>query len=62
MKTLLRTYLKVFVNLGVAAAGLLLVIVLLPRVVFFFMPFVVGWVIALIANPLVHFFEKKLKR
>ncbi|MGN0330177.1 MAG: sporulation integral membrane protein YtvI [Kineothrix sp.] len=61
MKTLLRTYLKVFVNLGVAAAGLLLVIVLLPRVVFFFMPFVVGWVIALIANPLVHFFEKKLK-
>lgn len=61
MKGWLRTYLKVFVNLGVAAIGLWVVVVVLPRLIIFFMPFVVGWIIALIANPLVHFFEQKLK-
>lgn len=36
-------------------------IFLLPRVVVFFMPFLIGWVIALIANPLVKFLGEKLK-
>ena len=61
MKTSARTYWKVFMNLGIALVILLFLIFLLPRVLVFFMQFVIGWMIALIANPLVHFFEAKLK-
>ncbi len=61
MKTSARTYLKVFINLGIAAIILLLAVFLLPKILLFFMPFVIGWVIAMIANPLVRFFEEKLK-
>lgn len=61
MRPLPKTYLKAVLNLGIAVILLLLLVLLLPRVIVFFMPFVIGWVIALIANPLVHFFEDKLK-
>ena len=61
MKPLPKTYIKAVLNLGIAVILLLLLIFLLPRVIVFFMPFVIGWIIALIANPLVHFFENKLK-
>lgn len=61
MKTSSRTYLKVFMNLGIAVVILLLAVFLLPKVLMFFMPFVIGWIIAMIANPLVRFFEDKLK-
>lgn len=57
----MRKYSKALVNLAIALAVLLAVVFLLPRVIFFFMPFVVGWLIALIAGPLVHFFEDKIK-
>nr|WP_160560193.1 sporulation integral membrane protein YtvI [Parablautia muri] len=40
---------------------LLLCMFVLPKVVIYFMPFVLGWVIAWIASPPVRFFEKKLK-
>lgn len=56
-----RTYLKVLVNLGIMLVLLLMLIFVVPRIIFVFMPFVVGWVIALIAGPLVKFFEKTLK-
>lgn len=56
-----RTYLKVFLNLGISLCILLFCIFLLPRIIIWFMPFVAGWIIALIASPLVHFFEKRLK-
>ncbi len=56
-----RTYLKVLVNLGLMLLLLLVFIFVVPRLIFVFMPFVVGWVIALIASPLVKFFEKTLK-
>ena len=56
-----RTYLKVLVNLGIMLILLLVFIFVVPRVIIVFMPFVVGWVIALIAGPLVKFFEKTLK-
>ena len=61
MKQLSRTYIKALMNLGIAILILLLMVFLLPRMILFFMPFVIGWIIALIANPLVQFFEKKLK-
>lgn len=61
MKPSSKTYFKVLMNLGIAVIALLLVIFVLPEIIVFFMPFVIGWIIALIANPLVHFFEAKLK-
>lgn len=57
----MRKYSKAVVNLVVAAGILLMLILLLPRVLVFFSPFVIGWLIALIAAPLVRFFEEKVK-
>jgi len=56
-----KKYLKVFLNLGIALVLLLLVVVLLPKILVFFLPFLIGYVIALIASPLVKFFEEKMK-
>lgn len=57
----LKKYLKIFLNMGISIAGLILVVWLGPKLLGFFMPFVIGWLIALIANPLVRFLEKRLK-
>ncbi|NLL78850.1 MAG: sporulation integral membrane protein YtvI [Clostridiales bacterium] len=56
-----KRYMKAIVNLFVAAVTLLLCIFVLPKLLMFFMPFVIGWIISLIASPLVRFFEEKLK-
>lgn len=57
----MKKYCKALVNIAIALIILLLVIYVLPKVLVFFMPFVVGWIIALIASPLVRFFEEKVK-
>lgn len=57
----MKKYCKALVNLGIAAILLLAVISLLPKAIMYFMPFVAGWIIALIAGPLVRFFEEKIK-
>ncbi len=54
-------YLKIFCNYLLAAAIVLFAIFVLPGALAFFWPFVVGWIIALIANPIVHFMERKVK-
>ena len=54
-------YLKIFCNLAWALVVLLLFLFVLPRVLVFFMPFVVGFILSLIANPMVRFLEKKIK-
>ena len=61
MKGRYKTYLKVLLNLGIMLVLLLFCMFVLPRVVIYFMPFVLGWVIAWIASPPVRFFEKQLK-
>ena len=61
MRKSIKIYLKVILNLFTALAVVLLCIFLLPRCIWFFMPFILGWLIALIASPVVHFFEEKLK-
>ena len=61
MKQKAVTYVKVILNLVTALVILLLCIFLLPKVIVFFMPFVIGWIISLIAAPLVRFLEEKLK-
>ncbi len=54
-------YLRNVMNIVLYLAGVLLLFVLVPRLLVFFLPFVVGWIIAMIANPLVRFLEKHLK-
>lgn len=48
-------------NIVVPVTGMSLVCFLGPRLLKFFMPFVIGWLIAMIANPLVRLLERKLK-
>lgn len=57
----MKKYCKALVNIAVAAAILAGILFLLPRMFFFFMPFVAGWIVALMAGPLVRFFEEKIK-
>ena len=54
-------YVKASVNIVLAALALAAVVFLLPKVIVFFTPFIVGWIIALIARPMVHFLETKVK-
>lgn len=61
MRRALKIYFKVTLNLFTALAAVLLCIFLLPRLIWFFMPFILGWLISLIASPVVRFFEEKLK-
>lgn len=61
MKQSVKKYLKVLLNLTIAVTVLLIAVLVVPGVLVFFMPFVVGYLIALIASPLVRFFEEKLK-
>lgn len=52
---------KTTLNLLTYIIMISLIFFLTPRLLRFFMPFVIGWIISLIANPLVKFFEKRLK-
>lgn len=56
-----KKYLRIILNIIIPLTSLYLVCVWGPRVLGFFIPFVIGWMIALIANPLVRFLEKRLK-
>lgn len=56
-----KRMLRILLNILVPAAGIVLVCTLGPWLLKFFMPFVIGWCIAMIANPLVRFLEKRLK-
>lgn len=54
-------YLKILCNLLAAVAVLLFLIFVLPRLLGYFFPFVCGFILSLIANPVVRFLEKKIK-
>ncbi|MDO4265151.1 MAG: sporulation integral membrane protein YtvI [Eubacteriales bacterium] len=51
---------KLLLNIFVPAAGLLLLIFVVPRIVLFFMPFVLGYLVAMLANPLVTWLQKRI--
>lgn len=61
MNSSMKKYVKALLNIVIAVVGLLLIVWLVPKGIVFFMPFVIGWVIACIASPVVKFFEEKLK-
>lgn len=54
-------YVKIILNLLVWAVGIFLLCYFGPKLVWFFMPLVIGWIISMIANPLVRFLERKVK-
>ena len=56
-----KTYLKVISNLLTALVILALCVFILPKIIIFFMPFLIGWIISMIASPVVRFFEERLK-
>lgn len=61
MKNTTRQYLRWITNILVAIVIVLLIIFGLPVIWDLFLPFIIGWIIAMIANPLVKFLEEKLK-
>ena len=54
-------YGKACVNLLLAVVIILVCIYIVPKIIILFMPFIVGWFLASLANPLVRFFEEKMK-
>ena len=50
-----RYILRLILNIMIPASGWFFLCFLGPKLLGFFMPFVVGWIIAMIANPLVRF-------
>lgn len=56
-----RHYLRLVLNIVIPLTGWILLCFLGPKIIKFFMPFVIGWIIAMIANPLVRFLESRVK-
>ena len=56
-----KKYCRLILNIIIPILFLYLICVWGPRLLNFFLPFVIGWIIAVIANPLVRFLEKRLK-
>ena len=56
-----RPYWKVLVSLVFSLTVTVLFIYVGIKAIFYFMPFVIGWILSVIAGPLVTFLEKKLK-
>lgn len=61
MNTNRKMYLKAGANILLWIFILLGCVFIVPKIAGYFWPFVIGWIMALIANPLVHFLESKLK-
>lgn len=53
-----QKYLRILVDFLVAGVFVAVLVFVLPWALKFFMPFVIGWIIAMLANPLVRFLEK----
>lgn len=56
-----KKYVRILLNIVIPVVEILLVLYLGPKLLRFFLPFVIGWILAMIANPLVQFLEKRLK-
>ncbi len=54
-------YIKASVNIIIYVLAILLCIFLLPKVLLYFLPFVIGWIVSAIAHPIANFFERKIK-
>lgn len=57
----MKQTIKLILNLVVPLLCLVLAVIFIPKLLRLFMPFVVGYLISLLANPLVKFLEHRLK-
>lgn len=60
MNPFLRKYLKILLNFLIWLVAAVAVFYLLPKLLIFFLPFFIGWLLAVLANPMIRFLEKKL--
>lgn len=60
MKSTARHYIRLILNIVVPVLGLLLLFLAVPKLLIFFLPFVLGYFVAFLANPLVTFLQKKI--
>lgn len=56
-----KIYLKITVNFIIIILTVLFIFLLVPKILGFFLPFVIGWIVSMIANPLVRFLDKRMK-
>lgn len=56
-----RHYFKIFLNILIPCVSLILLFWLGPKLIVFFMPFILGFLLAKMANPLVAFISDKCK-
>lgn len=56
-----KKYLKISINFILIILAFLFFVFIIPKFLLFFMPFVIGWIISSIANPLVKYLEGKFK-
>lgn len=56
-----KHYCKIFLNIFIPCVSLVLLFWLGPKLILFFMPFVLGFILAKLANPLVAFISEKCK-
>lgn len=56
-----KRYIRVILNIIIPILIMWLVCVLGPKLLYYFLPFVIGWILAMIANPLVRFLERNLR-
>ena len=54
-------YVKACVNLILAIVIVIVCIYIAPKIILLLMPFILGWFLAALANPLVRFFEEKMR-
>lgn len=57
----IKKYVRIILNILIPVLTVYVVCVWGPRLLAFFMPFVIGWIVSMIANPLVRFLEKRIK-
>lgn len=57
----IKLYLRIVTNFILMLLGLLVIIFAVPRLLKFFLPFVIAFLISSVANPLVRFMERKIK-
>ena len=55
-----KHYLRLILNIVIPLGGWAAACLLGPKLLTFFMPFVIGWILAMIANPLARFLENRV--
>ncbi|MEY8336507.1 sporulation integral membrane protein YtvI [Lachnospiraceae bacterium 62-35] len=57
----IKKYGRILLNIVIPLTGICLTVFLVPKFLQFFMPFAIGWILAMLANPLVRFLEKRVR-